>query len=246
MNSIEPHFILNDLTSSYIRAYYQTFDEINAQKRGYSHGTECEEKYIKSIRNVEINQEPLKLAIDEANVLLSDYSKLNKIPWNIFAFNPENKGEFPFPHTHGDSIFIPYNWDKREVNLDNIKIMASTLVHEKIHIFQRVYPLETHFLIENVWNHSFYDHIKNYETRYNRNNNNLIALRRNPDTNHFLYMDEKNELILPKFKKTNDESHEIIDSRDHPFEMMAYKMTDYIEKRSIPSKEEKEWMEEYL
>ena len=230
------------LTSSYIHAYFRTFDEENAIKRGAKDAKESESLYRKSLKPLYPSSETLlQGALDQADHFLKPYIKLSNIPWKFATFS---LGEFPYPHTHGDMIFLPEGWTNKENNLDIIYQMSITLIHEKLHIYQRMYPLYTHLFLLQVWNMQIDNSVDHFSKGYENVN---VSIRRNPDTNNFIYKDAQNNSILPYFKQMNkNDSHEITDKRDHPFEQMAYVLADYIAKVHKPSSKEKEWMNKYL
>lgn len=244
--------VINSITNSYIHAYFNTFDTINSKNRNCSSNISCQENYTNSLKKANVENEVMSKALKEADSFLKNHKKIYNIPWKIVSFSPTVSGEYPYPHTHGDTIFLPENWENRENDLDNIKSMTTTLIHEKIHIYQRMYPIETHLLIFNVWKYNIIDHVKNYESRNKKENNSFPSIRRNPDTNHFLYSDDENKMILPIFEEKDEKDEnmkkfsKIKDTRDHPFELMAYSLTDFIQSRKIPNNEEKKWMETYL
>lgn len=115
----------------------------------------------------------------ERNILISLTNKLNdilkdkckniySIPWKFakLDYNLE-KG---YPHTHSDVIVLTTVF----FGLDKL-IMLETLLHEKIHVYQRLYPLYTQNLIS-LWNFKLIDRFENYKDA-----------RNNPDINNFVY-----------------------------------------------------------
>ena len=120
-------------------------------------------KYKKSINSFTFTEKyKIYTLIYKINFILKPYKKLSKIKWK-FAKTDIESG---YPHTLGDVIILP--------NLDNISI--ETLIHEKIHIYQRLYPTETSKLIYDIW--GFYPK--------KRIEDELLA-RNNPDVDSFLY-----------------------------------------------------------
>lgn len=97
------------------------------------------------------------------------YKKLYNIPWKIaiLQVNVENN----LPHTHNDVIFLPNTF--LELN-DNSR--WDILLHEKLHVFQRKYPIETQYLYTKVWSIIPYA-LRTYQTPF----------RSNPDINHIIY-----------------------------------------------------------
>lgn len=271
--------MVNSITHFYIHAYYNRFDDMNIMKRNNgkicSHH-ECEAKYRKGLQDIlvnNINVYPRKelLTIEKerrlqkiegetkkATQLLAPFPPIRNIPWNICLFS---EAEFPYPHTHGDTIFLPRSIMESLTYPDEL---YSVLIHEKIHIFQRLFPIETHEYIRNVLacdliaSHSIYDSDQTL--------NISSSIRVNPDTNTLLYyendvdmsLDENkkidNEFVSPdiiqaNWKSIRDTSSDIIDNRDHPYEMMAYRLTDKILKKPDKNRnnmQEEDWISRYL
>lgn len=217
--------------------------------------------YYKSLR--EFNDDEKTLLYDLVKKI-DDYTidscrKLNDIPWKFVktSFNIENN----FPHTHGDVIVLSHNFlsDKSSTSI------LKTLLHEKIHVYQRLYPLETNKLITDYWNFKVTKKFSDFE-----------LIRNNPDINNFVY--SKNDVFFyQKYTSKNpsnisesipvaiiDGSEQelnqkiiskmeipiIINQFEHPYEIMAslipviiidnYKDNTFITKKTI------EWINKYL
>ena len=134
-----------------------------------------------------------------------DNSNLQYLPWYIGC--AEYDYEFGLPHTR-DKIII--------LNRNNIydKDLYKTLIHERIHIYQRLFP------------DNLIDFLNYYNFQKNSKQSNLD--RSNPDTDDFLY--QQNNLlyeckIYPNSKNklfcTNNSS-----KYEHPYELMAYEISD--------------------
>jgi hypothetical protein len=195
------------------------------------------------------NNESKKLIIltNSADKLLYKYPKLYNIPWNFSKLT--NNIENSFPHTLGNNIFIS--------SIPSLE----TLIHEKIHIYQRTYPIETTILLNN-WGFV----IKNKQENVNNSRN-------NPDINSFIY--GKDDYYLIQLYNNNmpnsiqDSSTYLINSNkvqitakdigfpssikqvEHPYEIMACIISqiicnticdDNIDKTNITIN----WMDQYL
>lgn len=250
--------MLNSITSADIHAYFRNFDIFNAQKRKGDNGQECEKMYRNSLSPLTISK-IMQDAIQNANDHLQNknYKKLYEIPWKFLSFSSRGNGEAPMPHTHGDIIFLPRGWENRKSNAPIfIREMTKTLIHEKIHIYQRMFPIETHYLLYNIWNikpvqsqtpflyqKKLFDKKKNSD----KEKEEVSTIRLNPDTNSFIYAaNDRKDMIIPRFVNKSDDTFYIKDKRDHPFEMMAYNITEFILGEKKPSPKEKEWMETML
>jgi hypothetical protein len=107
---------------------------------------------------------------------------LNSIDWNIAVFkNIENN----YPHTHGNTIFIPNNMIS---NIDNYK---DTLLHEKVHVLQRKMPQLFDTLYISYW------HMKKIQFNYK------YDTRSNPDaSDHWMFTYKNvNIVFIAKYKK---------------------------------------------
>jgi len=134
-----------------------------------------------------------------------DNSNLQYVPWYIGC--AEYDYEFGLPHTR-DKIII--------LNRNNIydKDLYKTLIHERIHIYQRLFP------------DNLIDFLNYYNFQKNSKQSDLD--RSNPDTDDYLY--QQNNLlyeckIYPNSKNnifcTNNSS-----KFEHPYELMAYEISD--------------------
>ena len=245
--SSSPHTSLpNFVTRCYIESYFNSLDEVNIRKRNENVMCTNEElmsKFLNSLETFEgasttMNQKnKLEEDIARASEILKRFPRLGNLSSDsILLFS---QGEFKFPHTHGDTIFLP-----KHLFQSYPKDFYSTLIHEKIHIFQRLYPIETYKYIRDV-----------LECEICVNPNDLIqdskilsfessskSQRINPDTNRLTYLQmskiNENDIILPIWSSLESTSSRILDDRDHPFEMMAYQLTDVILERGINEREE--------
>ena len=108
------------------------------------------------------------------------YKSLYNIPWKLCKIT--TKLEDGMPHTHTDIIFLSNNFFRK--NNDNGKII--TLIHEKLHIYQRLYKDKTSKLYNNF----------NFSKVPKKN----INLRRtNPDLDSFDY-NYKDVLIYSEYQ----------------------------------------------
>lgn len=174
--------------------------------------------------------------IMKANVLLKPYKRLYQISWKCVFFKTVFQIENNFPHTNYDTIFLT---DAYFSNSESNRI--NTLIHEKIHIYQRFYPIPYNKILLNFYNlniksllrsHSDFDHV-----RINPDNNLLIyddqghytlqLFRKNPKSLSDVY--KKQYGTIPKSKYSN------LPNDEHPNETTAYYFTDMImNQRKLP------------
>lgn len=108
---------------------------------------------------------------------LRPFSNLNRIPWK-FARVTEDI-ESGYPHTLHDVIILSDKFFTLST-----KDQQKTLVHEKVHVYQRVHPLQTYKLIHDVWGFQVKDKIVNFPLS-----------RNNPDVNNFVYGKKQGRII---------------------------------------------------
>lgn len=111
--------------------------------------------------------------IDDMLISKGFTKKLIDIPWKcaILVDGIENN----LAHTFNDIIFLPITFFEKSSFKRRI-----TLLHEKIHIYQRLYPIEVNKLFMHYWE------IYPFDTIYNRRIQDPL-LRSNPDLNEIIY-----------------------------------------------------------
>ena len=179
----------------------------------------------------------LKYDIFLTNIILLSYHHLYYLPWKIQFFHNKYNIENNYPHTHGDTIFFPNLYftlpQSERINL---------LIHEKIHIYQRYYPIPYHKILFNYYNLKVKQLVFTHPDFKN--------VRKNPDNNLLIYTDN-NEYILPVFidnpSSISDVKHKVynkqnknttfskLNKNEHPNETFAYYLTTAILNNEIPN-----------
>jgi len=100
-----------------------------------------------------------------------------------------------YPHTHGDILFLPQwyvNGINSKSNLNKNMNIIKILIHEKIHILQRLNKVDFNTLYTKYWNFTKVDSIRNIKTISK-------LIRNNPDveSNNYLFKLNENKYILP-------------------------------------------------
>ena len=163
------------------------------------------------------------------NCLLFRFKRLYSLSWNIIFVSHEL--ENGFPHTHYDTIFMPL---KRFFSLsrhERIKL----LIHEKIHIYQRFYPIEFNKMLFNEFDLKVETLISEHED--------YEKVRLNPDLNNLIYSDH-GEYYLQHFlenayslgdsskkvynETTKNTKYKHLPVNEHPHETFAYYFADLI------------------
>jgi len=140
-----------------------------------------------------------------------DNKKLADIPWKL-SLTRGTANEEGLPHTRTDVIFL-----SDQVLALSPRELARTLVHEKIHVYERMYPADL-----DIWMNA------NGYKRYKRQSEYPNA-RSNPDVDGWVYLrpDGKPTVVLYR----NNKPKGIDDvtypgpqhpNTEHPFETLAY------------------------
>lgn len=187
--------------------YFNNMNKADLLARQYTTQDEARSKYFGSLRSPNVSEKRvLEFAVAKANAIMHDYPKLANLPWT-FLIAPDFI-ESGFPHTHYETIILPHS----HVSRKSIDDLVDTLIHEKVHIYQRLYPCECNILFTRFWNLKI---IGKKQT--------LQLHRSNPDINMLDYA-ESGHLIKCFYKDKHNPTLASItgDERDHPYEMMAY------------------------
>lgn len=198
----------------------------------------------------ETEQRIIKDLVHDADVLCKRYPPLLSIPWKILTCSDDM--ENGYPHTHGDTIILP----KRFFNASNgdVTVKLVTLLHEKIHVYQRLHPIESNILIINYWGMEF----------SKANPSELSQRRSNPDVSMVNYSFDgvnlssrynENAKSLGDITYAHSFREIPAEQRDHPYEVMACILANIIATASRESpngkdhqiiKRTKMWMQRYL
>ena len=219
-NTIVKFPSVNEIKTIYNNSsYFDRLNSIDIKTRSLEN-TDVINNYINNIEEISINER--QLITNTIRKLLDNLIEKNKknflyTTWNFAKFsNLENN----FPHTHGNIIFISKLMLTNELYNQSIE----TLVHEKVHVFQRADPELFIDLYTNYWNFKKHkinninvvDKISrsnpdgvdnNWIFSYNGINVVLISLfNKNPNsisdtTNYGIYLDENLNIITPIKKK---------------------------------------------
>lgn len=146
------------------------------------------------------------------------HPEIQNINWIISVYDGDIY-ENGLPHTRQNIIFLSNNIFNKSDNE-----IIKTLIHEKIHIFQRYNPKHiyiTDFLIKNRF--------KKYMSK-NEYMKTYPLVRANPDLDEWIYMDDYN-IYDCQYKTTIPKSITDItckSEKEHPFELFAYQLTNLL------------------
>lgn len=202
-------------------------------------------------KNILIN---LTSTIDD---ITENKNNIHNISWKFAKQNIDI--ENGWPHTLGDVIIL----SNKFFTFDN-KIQLKVILHEKIHVYQRLYPLETNKLICDYWNFKIINRFENIEmARSNPDIDNyiysniynkiMIQLYNSEipngieDSSVYLYIN-KNEITKISHKDTGLSS--VITQYEHPYEIMATLLPEILinnyDDKSIFVDNTKIWCSKYL
>ncbi len=138
-----------------------------------------------------------------------DASKFDRLPWRIAKAGYEQG----LPHTRGDTIFL----SQEVVNRPDTEL-RSTLVHEKVHVYQKAYPNDVAPFVR----------IIGYRPIGSRKEDPLV--RANPDLDDKVYRTMEGKVLGARYR--SDRPKAIWDvqgdaSSEHPYEMIAYAVSEY-------------------
>jgi len=194
--------------------YYNRFSFLDLQVRNV-HSIDEYKKKIKDVYYKCNNNEYNKIlnAINNINNVFKKYNiigfdgnKASNIQWKIGVINGTIY-ENGLPHTRGDVIIIPNN-------ILNSYRLKNILLHEKIHVYQKLYPDD----IQQYFNNNGF--IKSRQKTEN--------IRANPDIDEYIYKNKNNNEMMCVY---NNNPSSILDvlyfpnndiKNEHPLEYMAY------------------------
>jgi len=229
----------------YRNPYFDRMTPMDLEARGASSIPEYRNKYINAIVDFDDKEkkELYKLVMVAKN-MLALYAHISSIPWR-FAKLSQNI-ENGYPHTLADIIFVEEGFLKRNMNDRSI---VKTLIHEQIHVYQRLFSKQTMQLVNNVWG---------YQRAGPRNK--LKDARNNPDLDEYVYLSSTNPRSFfyiayasnhPKgineanIKQTDVYSNKPMapsETYEHPFERMAYELSEYVYAEQCPDEDLYGWM----
>jgi hypothetical protein len=142
----------------------------------------------------------LTRVVEEANKLTTSYKNLQQLQWRIAKV--KNTVEYGLPHTMGNMIVI-----NRDTLLRPEKELINTMIHEKIHIYQRMNITSTREWVTKVGFRTL------LPSEFATLNKDLLQLRRsNPDLDTNTYTHIKSNLVLRQLYNSNTPTS-IIDSK---------------------------------
>jgi hypothetical protein len=207
--------------------YFERFSQIDLKVRNVANILEYKNLISDSTIDINLlNKSIIINAIKKITNIFNNYKidgfdgfKANTIKWKIGLIT-EDKYESGYPHTRSGVILLP-------VNLIFTSHLLYVLIHEKVHIYQKI----------------FIDDIKIYLSKNNFNltssqiNNKIV--RANPDIDTNIYSNKEGKLLYCIYndnpKNLMDVTYYPINSAEyeHPFEFMAYSIENDIKNNIV-------------
>ena len=204
--------------------YYKTFYKLDFKTRNINNI----EEYINYIKKsvYDPNKEEknkIKKCINNANSRLQklnfnwfDGNKAKELPWKIGCIQGKLY-ENGLPHTRGEIIIL----SKKDINEYTESKLTNTLIHEKVHIYQKLYKNDVEKYL-NEYNFSIVKERDQYDN-----------IRSNPDLNNIIYKDNNNNIYKATYENNPKSIEDIVynpinnQSYEHPFEYMAIFIENY-------------------
>lgn len=213
------------MIDSWITFYQKQFTDMDRQARTkmyVANKEECTSVLTKQQSDI------LKRDINVADLKIRQCKRLSNMSWKIVFLKTSCDIENNFPHTHYDTIFLftPTYFYMKPIE------RITLLIHEKIHVYQRMYPIPYHNILLHHYNLRVDSFVHNHPD--------FERVRKNPDTNMLIYKDSDNSYSLPIYnnnvyrlsdvtnKKYNADNSritkysEIGNGQEHPNEAIAY------------------------
>lgn len=190
--------------------YVAQLSSLDLYARGVSSSSEYLERITSSVVDMDArhktNINELAHVVD-THLMQTGQHKLASVPWKI-AVVSGNVYENGYPHTRQDVIFLSTN------ELNSISL-GRTLLHEKVHVYQRMHP-------EDMQRYLSDNQFKPWKMRKDE-----PMARANPDLDNWIYIDPQTNKPMVAYytsSKPSSISDVVLEhpSYEHPYEKMAY------------------------
>jgi len=117
--------------------YIQQFNNYDFKVRNCKDNLVCAKLYKNNIlKFTQTEKNKLISLIKQVNSLTKDYNNFYSLQWKFCKIS--NKIDMGMPHTHDNIIFISEKFLRKSRYYQLV-----TLIHEKLHVYQRLYPEKT-------------------------------------------------------------------------------------------------------
>ncbi len=203
--------------------YFKNFSNVDLKVRKVNNINEYYQNIKSACTDINKSTETfLNKCITIANEKLTNYkcvgfdgAKCANLEWKI-GIVKDKLYEEGFPHTRHNVIILSSS------SLNNKESLVNTLIHEKIHVYQKTYPKDIEQYLQT-----------NGFTKYKLRNS-FTNIRSNPDMDEWIYKNKDNQIMIAEY---NNNAKSIMDvsikpnnsyQYEHPFEYMAYNITSNI------------------
>lgn len=207
-------FLDKQQTGKYLRADPEQYIEHMTPWDLYARNVKTSEQYIEQAANsarafsvAQQEQYAKAAAAADAFFLKHGHEIIENMRW-VFALTDGVSYENGYPHTRANIIFVSTNQD------ETLNELTETLVHEKLHLFQRAYPEKMAQLLDEAgyirWKHRVGE----------------PRIRANPDLDPWIYIDPQTKKPMAAYYASDKPSGisdiDVLPRNEHPFERMAY------------------------
>ena len=223
----------------YAGGFYDSLNDRNARLRPPAKHADHSRPMREASRDFEAFREAAKTVRDR----LRPCPRMSRMSYRVRVLDDAAMIEDNLPHTLDDTVMLPRRDFLSRSKDDRVEL----LLHEIVHVYQRKHPIETHRLLTELMGYRVIGTLSAHPD-YDR-------VRRNPDVNDVLYANARGEYALPIVKPDaaslrdtvyvpyDAATHQPIQRTDaryprdeHPFEHMAYRISDMLVGRRLPTK----------
>ena len=207
-------------------SYFFTYETLAATRAAYM------QAYVNAVVPFTPHEKTvLDALVEAADLVLANYRNISRLPWRFAKL--KDHIEHGYPHTHADVIFLHESFFSQSRRLS--REMLKTIVHEKVHVYQRQYPAQTSYLIRGLWHYRPHDDVKNYaDARNNPDVDGIVYAPGDKCGQAGFYMAYRNhgapdlaDAVVRTTTATN-KAEPAGEAYEHPFERMAYQLGDII------------------
>ena len=198
--------------------YYQRFFDLDLKARKINSIEDYQPYIQQAVSNGDnIVKEKVLKGIQKADAFFKNIDleyfhgrKINQIPWKI-GFVQNKLYENGLPHTRQDIIIL----NQEKVKHSSLHNLIKTLIHEKIHVYQKIYPGDVEKFIQ----------LKKFKKIKKRDA--FDKIRANPDLDDYIYQDEFHNTYKALYNNHPSSIEDITyypqnsQSFEHPNEKMA-------------------------
>jgi hypothetical protein len=237
LSNLNIFFIHSDDLSNILKQnsdqYYETFFEKDFSSRKIKTIHDYIHIIDKSVNNFNKEEkDKIIKCIQKANLLLNTLNDKNNNKKNMDWFQSEKVRNIKWkigcihghlyegglPHTRNDIILI----SKKDVNEFSEDKLIGTLIHEKVHIYQKMYP-------EDIQQYLMLYQFSKWKKRDEFDN-----IRANPDLDQWIYQDSQERIYKSQYNDNPSSVEDIFylpinhQTYEHPFEKMAIEIEDML------------------